>query len=154
MIQQRHPERDRRPAAWLPAVYADAALAVDAHQEGESQGRYLSDGCRNQLDSNAHYRFVVVPNTKQFVLERWDGDTAVTLIPWEVSPAVRPGDQTNRLELSCAGSTIAASLNGTPLASVQDSTYREGLMWVGAGSSADLHAAVAVRIDNLVVIQR
>jgi len=58
------------------------------------------------------------------------------------------------LELSCAGRTIAASINGTLVASLDDGTYRQGRFWLSAGSFPDSHTQADARFDNLAVIKR
>jgi hypothetical protein len=151
VIEQVDPERERRAAALLPGLYGDVSLAIDARLVGDVSRRYLAVGCRHQSTSDSHYRLVVVPDNRHFVLARWDNDAEVLLIPWQVTPAIREGEQTNRLQLSCMASTISASINDSQVALVQDSTYREGWMWIGAGSSPDSRATVQARFDNLVL---
>jgi hypothetical protein len=153
VVEQGDPERERRPAAWLPGLYANASLSIDARLVGDVDRRYLALGCRHQSTSDSHYRLVVVPDGGHFALARWDQNSEVLLTPWQTTSALRDGDQNNRLQLTCSGSTIAASLNGLQVALVQDSTYSEGWMWIGAGSSPNSQATVQARFDNLVLTQ-
>jgi hypothetical protein len=78
--------------------------------------------------------------------------------PTEASPlATAAGNVVNRLEVTCAGTTIAASANGTLLGSVQDETYREGWFQISVlATVSDLAPGeeVVVRLDNLVIAQR
>ena len=62
LVQQVTPRAGRRPAAFLPGVYDDASLAVDARLEGATEHRYVALGCRSQSTSESHYRLVVVPH--------------------------------------------------------------------------------------------
>jgi hypothetical protein len=54
-----------------------------------------------------------------------------TVLAWQKSPAIRRGEQSNRLALRCAGTSITASANGETLAPVEGSTYTEGFAWLG-----------------------
>ena len=102
--------------------------------------------------SHAGSTFFVDPAAGSFRLFRRDGPVAaVDLAPLQQSAAIRPGTAVNRLELSCAGSTISASINGVQVATAQDSAYRGGGMWFGTGTAG---SAGEVRFDNLVVTQR
>jgi len=55
----------------------------------------------------------------------------------------------NRIELTCVGATITASINGTQVAAVQDITYATGRHFIGVNG-----AGSTGRFDNLVVTQR
>jgi hypothetical protein len=154
LIEQLEPDSKRRPAAWLPGSYANASIALDARLEGPTQGRYLAVGCRSQPMSESHYRLVVVPDSSQFALTRWDRDNEILLTPWIESPLIRPGNQMNRVELRSSGSEITVSINGAQLSTVQDSAYLTGSMWIGAGSSPESSLTVQARFDNLVVAQQ
>lgn len=132
----------------LPNTYTDAMLAVDARLTAGLRAGYIALACRAGA---GHYRLTVHPDSRSFALARWDGGTRVALVDWRVSPAIKEWSQTNRLELSCAGSTITARVNGVPLASVQDGTYREGGLWIGAGAFRDARELISARFDNLLV---
>ena len=67
------------------------------------------------------------------------------------APSIRRGGATNRLELTCAGTRITAMINGEPVASVPDSTYREGRWWIGVGFEGE--TPTEVRFDNLLLRQ-
>ena len=154
VMEQLDPSSGRRPAAWLPGTYENASLSIDARLEGETAGRYISVGCRNQPNSGSHYRLAVVPDTGQFSLARWDEATEALLTPWQVSPAIRAGNASNHLELTCSGSTIAVRINGRDLASVEDSTYARGALWIGVGSAPTTPLPTTARFDNLEVVER
>ncbi len=156
VIQKVDPEWAYQPAVPLPETYDDAAVSADARLTRESANRYLIVSCRSQPAAvqTTGYRLYVTPDDGKFALIRTEGGTVVRLADWRESPAIRRGNQTNRLELSCAGRTIAASINGTLVASVDDGTYRQGKLWLSAGSFPDSHTQADARFDNLVVIKR
>jgi hypothetical protein len=66
----------------------------------------------------------------------------------------RGGGQANRIELTCAGETIAVAVNGTEVARMQDGGHRAGRSWIGVESDPSRRHGVDVRFDNLVVTQR
>src|SRR5215204_4471100 len=61
------------------------------------------------------------------------GSPVVTLFRQTVD-AIRRGNAQNRLELTCAGATLTATINGTTVGSVQDSTYGRGIMSMAFGA--------------------
>jgi tetratricopeptide (TPR) repeat protein len=145
--------------ARLPDRYADARLLVDANLEGDPAGRYVAISCRDQWESDqdtgeqlSGYGLMVEPGRGRFLLARWDKSKETPLRGWEAAPAIRPGNRSNSLELSCVGTTIAARVNGTQVASVDDGGYRRGRFWIGAGDVAGAAPGpTEVRFDNMVV---
>lgn len=66
---------------------------------------------------------------------------------------MQQGNQSNHVELDCSGGAISASINGTQVASVQDSTYAQGRNQIAAGptNANTQHIATDVRLDNLTI---
>ena len=151
VIRKLDPQWSGLLAAELPGSYDNATIAVEVRLVGESRGRFIALGCR--AGDAGHYRLTVGPANGAFVLSRWDGAKETPLVPAQLSPAIRRGNETNRLELACAGDTISATINGTPVASAQDGAYREGGMWIGAEETPSPPVAEA-RFVNLTVVQR
>jgi outer membrane protein assembly factor BamD (BamD/ComL family) len=146
--------------ARLPDRFADARLAIDANLEGDATNRYLALSCRDQWESDqaageqlSGYGLLVDPARGRLALARWDKSKETLLRGWEASTALKRGNQPNRLELSCSGTTIAARVNGTPVASVEDSGYQRGRFWIGAGEIGGVAVSgpTEARFDNLVV---
>ncbi len=96
------------------------------------------------------YGFLISPDDGSFVLAKLDARNSVTLVT-QSSSAIRRGNATNRIELSCVADTISASINGTQVASVRDSAHKEGAF--GLALSARTRTADA-RFDNLVLTRR
>lgn len=138
------------PFATLPGSYANAALAVDARVVGAAAARNIFLSCREQPDGSG-YLVLVAPEDGVFALVRLDQATAVPLLTFQPSATIRRGNASNRLELACAGDAISVSVNGTPVTSVRDSTYREGRMSIGFVARNN---AGEVRFDNLIVTRR
>ena len=170
-IQQTDPNWDFVPDVDVPGYFSDASIAVDARLVGPIGNRYIALACRDQQNINSsEYRLEVITDDDAFRLDRWDnGNENVLnnwqqslafvsanryLIGWQASRAIRGGGQANRLELSCAGDTITARVNDVIVASVHDSTYTSGGMWIGAARFSDSPGTVEARFDNLVVTQR
>jgi hypothetical protein len=153
VIVQNDPGMERSPISVLPGTYSDTRMAVDARLVGPTDGRVLMVGCRDAPESNSHYRFAIRPDIGHFELIRWYGLERVPLVEWDPSSAIRLGNAANRLELTCDGPTISASINDVPVGAVQDSSYPSGGLWVGAGTLESQPATVDGRFDNLVVIQ-
>jgi hypothetical protein len=76
------------------------------------------------------------------------------LTNWQTSPAIRHDQDTNHLELTCAGSTIDLSANGQSLATVQDTTYTRGIFTMATGVFPGQGASSEARFDNLVLTRR
>lgn len=135
----------------LPGIYGDASIAIDARLVGTPGNAYVRVSCREQAGTDSEYRLAVRPGSREFRLERRDRGRATALLDWRASPAIRDGNQTNRLELICAGDRITASINGVEVGSVADDTYKQGRMEIGLFSTGVTSEA---RFDNLVVTQR
>jgi hypothetical protein len=74
---------------------------------------------------------------------------------WEASPAIRRGHETNRLELSCIGPAMSATINGVPVHTTEDHTLSGGQLALSAGATLDANSTtVEARFDNLVVLER
>jgi 6-phosphogluconate dehydrogenase (decarboxylating) len=73
---------------------------------------------------------------------RWELTTARKVLAQGTAAA--PGTARHRLSLRCRGDRIVASLDGTPIADVRDTTYPRGLV----GLDSRFHPA---RFDNLAI---
>ena len=133
------------------SVFSDLQVAVDARLAEGTEGRWVGVACRmNPKDGTAQlYALLMVPATGQFALSNFDGYRWTHLVPFRSSEVVRRGNASNRLELTCVGSTITARINGTEVASVQDGTYSSG--YVALVVSRDEGIPLEARFDNLVV---
>ncbi|MGD9893470.1 MAG: DUF4397 domain-containing protein [Dehalococcoidia bacterium] len=139
----------------VPVDATNATIAVDARLIGDTTRRTVSVGCRFGSDTtgNRGYRLRVEPGAGVFRLVREDGTRDVFLRRDRVSPAIHRGNERNRLEITCAGNTITAAINGTVVTTVLDSTYGSGSLVIGVGARASGLTSEA-RFDNLVVTAR
>lgn len=138
-------------AIYIPGTFGNSSLAVDVRMAGEPGAQTVILACRLQPGDESQYRFFVNPETRTFRLFRRDSATGFAdLAPLQPSAAIRRGTAVNRLQITCAGDTISASINGLEVASVQDATYPAGRMWFGTGTTGALGD---LRFDNLVISQ-
>jgi hypothetical protein len=128
----------------VPGTYADAALVVDVAVSGGA-AREVRLCCRGEVAPSTGYQLHVAPAERRFALHRCDGGQLVALVDWRDAPALRPGDQPNRLELGAAGSSVTVSINGQAVAELRDTTYAAGTFWLGlyAGDTAPAEAVFA-----------
>jgi hypothetical protein len=73
----------------------------------------------------------------------------VRLVADQFSEAIRQGDASNHLELTCAGSTIIVRINGMEVASVRDGTHDNGHVAIVVSRSTSI--GLEARFDNLVI---
>lgn len=144
--------------AWAPGLYADSGIAVDARLDGGVVGRSVGVFCRRS--AAGYYAFNVNLDEGTFDLTVARSNQQATDQPTTValalgfSPVIRQGNRSNRIELSCAGSTITAIINGTRVSVAQDSTHQGGAWGIGAGLFGNvLVGTLAARFDNLVITQ-
>lgn len=152
VIRKLDPQWNGVPLAPLPGSYENAALIVEVRLVGESMGRFIALACR--VNEAGHYRLTVGPGGGSFVLSRWEGGREIVLVQPQPSAALRRGAETNRLELSCAGDTIAATINGTEVAVAHDTTFRTGGMWIGVEETPNNPPVTEARFAGLTVVQR
>jgi len=100
-------------------------ISVDIRVAGDSYAVAPGVQCRTQSDGSA-YRLGVEPFSQSVVVQRLDAGVTTDLVPWTELRAMQNYNQTNHLDLQCMGSTITALVNGTQVASVQDTTYGSG----------------------------
>jgi uncharacterized delta-60 repeat protein len=136
----------------LPGEYDDVSLAVDVRLVGQSEDRYIAFGCR--LTDSGHYRLVLDPFNRTVRIVRWDDAGPTILVRDTQSNAINPDNQRNRVEFICAGATLTARVNGVAVATVSDSSFRSGALYIGVDSYANTLGTSEARFDNLVVTQQ
>lgn len=142
----------------VPFTYDDSTLGIDVRlPSGNVTGQFIAIECRyNEVSSGAwgSYGVGVFPDSGRVTLRRFlTGQQAVTLAE-QVMPAVKRGNETNHVELTCQGSTISASINGSPPLTAQDETYKRGALHLAYGVLRGSPESGEARFDNLVVTQR
>jgi len=133
------------------SAFTNLQVAVDARLAEGTEDRWVGVACRlNPKDGTAQfYALLAAPATGQFALSNFDGYRWIYLIPFKPSDAVRRGNASNHLELTCVGSSLIARINGIEVASVVDRTYDSGFVAVVVGRNEAIPAEA--RFDNLIV---
>ncbi len=153
MIKQSDADSGTSLNAVLPGSYADTAVALYARIDGDTDRRYLALGCRDEVGSqDKGYLLLVNPHDGLVSLQLRQPGGNVALVDWQAAPSLQRDNLDNRLELSCAGTSISALVNGFQALAAQDATYASGRMSIGVGSWD--RGPAAGRFDNLVISQR
>ena len=137
---------------WFGDTFSDGAIEVDVRFTMATDAAYVFVACRGSQNPRREYHLVVDPVAGYAWLSRGDGSMREDLAPPQPFDAIRQGHGTNRLFLSCTGSTITAAINGDVLASVEDSTYGQGQFAIGSGIYAGRTGRYELRFDNLVIL--
>ncbi len=141
------------PFVALPGRYAHTTMTVEARLVGPTEDRAIVLGCRRPLSSAVDgYRLVVAPALQQFSVVQWDDGRPTPLLEPRASAAIRSGNESNRLSLTCAGEGIAVTINDVPVATVPGaSLFTGGRLSIGALATDE--AEVEARFDRLSVAQ-
>lgn len=137
--------------AGVDGVYADVSLAIDARFAGDVEGRVVLIGCRYGAGEAGPYEYTMLANPAAATvsLVRWDEGEPTYLVENAAAP-FGPATEPNRLELSCVGEAIRASVNGQVAAEVEDDAYESGFLYVAAGT-LDVPGTSEARFDNLLI---
>jgi hypothetical protein len=131
----------------------DAMVAVDARVDGDTKDTNLGIMCRWSVGSApTGYELSIYPAEAAITLLKLTDSGPVKLLSQNRFSGIMLGNKTNHLELTCAGSTITARVNGTTLGSVQDSTYSQGAPGIFVGRALGPGTASA-RFSSFVVTQ-
>ena len=132
---------------------ADAMVAVDVRVDGDAKDTDLGVMCRWTVGgAPTGYQLSIYPAQAAITLLKLSDNGPVKLLSQNRFSGIMVGTKTNHVVLTCAGSTITASVNGTILGSVQDSTYSQGAPGIFVGRAVGPGLASA-RFSNFVVTQ-
>jgi dienelactone hydrolase len=131
----------------VAGIYANASLAVDVRLVDPRADQWANIACRSQ-DDRSQYRLTILPAQGVVQLVRWVGGSGLVLFGPQTSAALHPGDQINRLELSCHDGTLDAAINDVRVASVSDATFAAGQMWIGLGHGTVGSPEAATPLDG------
>lgn len=144
----------------LPGRYADASVSADVRLVEPGDDQYVDLACRSQGGS-AEYRLIVSPGQHAFGLFRWVYNTML-LLDVGTPATIRSGNESNHVELRCAGARIEARINDSLVASLEDTSFGPGELRIGAGhysplaptANLPLGKPITARFVNIVVTQR
>ncbi|HLH23963.1 MAG TPA: family 16 glycoside hydrolase [Chloroflexota bacterium] len=130
-------------------VFRDFQAEVDARllTAGSS---YIILGFRGQ-SLRGLYQLAVAPTSGIFALGRADpsSGTWTMLIPARPAAGLHAGSDWNRIGVRAVGGDLTVLINGQQVAQAHDDTYREGIIFLGAGD--DTSGRAEARFRNLVV---
>jgi S1-C subfamily serine protease len=137
-------------AKYLPGIYHDVVVTVDARLVNETRQQYVQVACRvNRQQNFEGYGLAVRPDFGMFFLGRWEAGVWTNEASAVRQDVIRPGDEVNRIELRCIGTEIVAVINGVVVALVEDSTLSEGGVGIGSGNYNDVWPRTfEARFDN------
>jgi hypothetical protein len=137
--------------AGIEGVYADVSLAIGVRLVGEVEGRVVLIGCRYGTDDDGSFEYTLLANPAAATVSliRWDAGEPTYLVE-SAAAGFNPATEQNRLELSCVGNTIRATVNGAVAAEAEDDTHESGFLYIAAGA-LDVSGTTEARFDNLLI---
>jgi len=134
-------------AAWATSGdrWADVAVEVDARQVSGPDDNLYGLLCRYQ-DRDNFYEFDISGDGYYAIYVKRAGEFK-TLVPWTATSAIRQGESSNHLAVTCQTNRLAMSVNGELVAEVFDETLSEGEVAMIAGTFDE--PGVVIAFDNL-----
>lgn len=126
----------------------DYLAEVSARLLPPSADAYVSLYVRRQ-DAGDTLIFDVEPDAGAFRLRRVADQQVYLALDWTATPAVRPGEEWNRLGIRAQGPDLTLFINGVEVGHARDDAPREGR--VGFGVTSRVDGTVEARFDNLLV---
>lgn len=128
-----------------PGNFDDFVIEVDARRVAGPEDNEFGVIVRYQPD-DSFYLFSISSTGDISIQKHITGEWEY-LAPWTASAAVRPGDEVNRLRVTCQGSRLRFFVNGQAVAQADDASFRSGN--IGLLASAADTGGVVVAFDNL-----
>ncbi len=138
-----------------PRVEArDVSIEVEATRVGGADTEMSAAVlCRVSSNPIRFYVFEVTFDGYYTIAKYVDGQPVSLGIGYEASRAIRIGNATNHIRADCIGDTLKLYVNGTQLATLQDSELESGRVALGAATFQGKPSA-EVTFDNFVVSGR
>jgi len=138
---------------WFAWVYPgerfdDVSVEVDVYLSSGSQDSHFGLLCRHVAPGNFYY-FAVSADGYYAIFRSVDSDLQVLTADgggMAFSPAIRTGEQTNRILAICQEDELSLYVNGELLEIVTDDAHTQGDVGIGAGSGPG--GTVRVQFDN------
>jgi hypothetical protein len=128
-------------------------MTVQARQTSGPNNNAYGVLCRYQ-DENNFYIFLISCDGYYAIGKYQTGEQQVTYLTpnqeYVSSDLINQGVATNLLRVSCIGNELSLSVNGLPLATVQDDSFSGGD--VGLGVSTLEPGTAVVQFDDLLVL--
>jgi hypothetical protein len=127
--------------------WPDVMIEVDARQVSGPDDNQYGLLCRYQ-DLDNFYEFDISGDGYYAIYLKRAGEFKA-LAQWTATNAIRQGESSNHLAVTCEGNRLAMSVNGELVAEVFDDTFSEGEVAMIAGSFDE--PGVVIAFDNLQV---
>lgn len=132
-------------------TFTDVRIEVDATKVGGPDDNDFGVQCRYQ-DADNFYFFIISSDGYYAIGKVKNGEqTLLSGESMDYSDAVLQGAATNHLRADCVGSYLAFYVNGTPLATVEDSDFTQGDVGLMAGTFDT--PGTDILFDNFTVLQ-
>lgn len=140
--------------AYPGKTFDDVNVEADAYLASGSQESHFGLICRHEDWKNFYY-FAISADGYYAIFRRQDGADLEVLTAggsgMTFSPAIRTGEQTNRIVAVCQEDELSLYVNGQLLETVTDDAHRRGDVGIGAGSGSGEDVGLRVQFDNFIV---
>jgi hypothetical protein len=132
-------------------AYGDVIVEVDVAFTGSADLAEMGIICR--MVNNQDFYFLTIRSDGAFaIFKMYQGNEFfLGMEGYQVSEAINPGLNTNRLTATCLGDQLSLAVNGNQLITVTDSSYQVGDVGLIAGAFEQTD--VNVYFDNFQVIR-
>jgi tRNA A-37 threonylcarbamoyl transferase component Bud32 len=128
--------------------YSDAVIDAETHVDSGVDYKY-GLACRAQPDTNSGY-VVLLRYANLVRISRWDEGTESLYDEIETDLFNFDEENSVHMQLSCRGSTITVSVNGSEVYSFEDDTYPAGYIAVFV-ENLSAEAPAVIHLDSLTV---
>jgi hypothetical protein len=131
--------------------FTDVIVEVDAAKMTGPDDNDFGLICRSQ-DVENFYQFII-SSDGYYGIAKVVGGTQELIGETDLLPddAIKQGNVTNRIQAKCIGSKLTLSVNGTQVASFDDTAFTSGDVGLFAGTFSE--AGTDVHFDNFVVMK-
>ena len=123
----------------------DFSLTIDSRMTDPADAGYSVQF--RVLDSGNFYEILVKLESRQAVIAKLVDNRLILLSEWTPIPSLKLTG-INRTVVRCVGDEIRASINGQPIGTVQDDSFKVGLIGYGAGTWG---SPTTLIFDNILV---
>jgi hypothetical protein len=136
----------------VPVMERDSSISIDARLPGIAENRLTIVGCRStgQGAQRTYYGVYVEPGRRRYYVAERNGSFQ-TLVDWTSFPAIKPGNETNTVQLTCLGNVITVFINGEFANTLTNGDLPSGNPLIGVGTVGSVVEPAEARFNNLKV---
>ncbi len=153
-LQARQPAHFVAVGAPINQLLRDVVVSATFRKTGGGPGggyglvlRDQGPGPRDGANQDMSAYVLEAGDQGEFGIWRRDGDHWVDLVGWTRSASVRPGESPNDLTARAVGSRLTFTINGTEVATVEDSVFATGKVGVFVGGDLNEVALDRFTVD-------